>query len=111
MRQGIPVVEKKKKEKTRTVPKTGKKKERPRTELITHFRLLKSERAREKRGVGGADRCQYRFICVWRSRPREEEEKCRGKSLFRIAGMNIYDSARERHERRERCCKKGAGVF
>lgn len=59
------------------VPKT-RKKERVtvRAELITYFRLLKSERARGR--IGGTDRCQYRFICVWRGRPREEVKVCSG---------------------------------
>jgi len=51
-----------------------------RTELITHFRLLKSERDE----VAGADGRQYRFICR-RSGAQEEKQKfvqdCRDEYL------------------------------
>lgn len=75
------------KKKEKTVPKTGKKKERPRAELITHFRLLKSERVRERAGVP-IDTNIDLYACGEADRGR------RNKSLFRIAEMNIYDRAR-----------------
>lgn len=59
------------------VQKREKKKEQPRSELITHFRLLKSERGLGR--MGTADRCQYRFICVRRGggdRARGEAKVC-----------------------------------
>lgn len=80
----------------------GKRKDPRRTELITHFRLLKSERDE----VAGADGRQYRFIC----RPTARER--RSKSLFRIARMNIYDRtsgrATRRREREEETGEKDA---
>lgn len=67
--------------------KRGKKKASARAELITHFRLLKSERVRGRTaGLGvSIDANIDLYACGETDRGR------RGKSLFRIAGMNIYD--------------------
>lgn len=81
------VVRKKKRERKQgRCRKWGKKEEQPRAELITHFRLLKSERARGRTGLGvPIDANIDLYACGEADRGRG------GKSLFRIAGMNIYD--------------------
>lgn len=68
--------------------KRGKKKASARAELITHFRLLKSERVRGRTAGLGVpiDANIDLYACGETDRGRR-----RGKSLFRIAGMNIYD--------------------
>lgn len=94
------VVRKKKREKAGTVPKMGEKRRATASRIDNPFPAVEKWAGTREDRIGGTDRCQYRFICVWRGRPRERRQKfvqdCRDEYLWSNGRPNENGWLRER---------------